>query len=140
MRRNRILAAGSTVVVTLALMIVALPRLVRGEDSRAAEIFVRKLPNVPGKTLTAIVVDYAPGGKSPSHSHSGSVFAYVLSGAVRSGVSSNGSPRVYQAGESFFEPPNSQHSISENASQTQPARILAVFVADDGAQLSTIQK
>ena len=99
-----------------------------------------KLPNVPGKTLTAVVVNYAPGGKSVSHRHAGSVFAYVLSGTIRSENSATGPARVYKAGESFFEPPDSEHLVSENASTTEPASLLAVFVADDGTQLTTFGK
>jgi quercetin dioxygenase-like cupin family protein len=94
------------------------------------------LPNVPGKRLTAVRVNYAPGGKSPAHHHSGSVFAYVLSGSIRSEVSTSGPVKVYTAGDSFFEPPGSTHLVSENASATEPASLLAVFIADDGAQLT----
>jgi quercetin dioxygenase-like cupin family protein len=101
---------------------------------------VEKLANVPGKTLTAVTVTYAPGGKSGEHHHAGSVFAYVLSGAIRSRNSATGPPRVYKAGESFFEPPGSEHLISENASTTEPASMLAVFIADDGALLTTFDK
>ena len=113
--------------------------LARGAESPAkAEhpVFAGKLPNVPGKSLTAVVVRYAPGGKSPSHFHSGSVLAYVLSGAIRSENSATGPVKIYQAGEAFFEPPGSEHIISENASATEPASLLAIFVADDGAQLT----
>jgi quercetin dioxygenase-like cupin family protein len=99
-----------------------------------------KLPNVPGKTLTALTVTYGPGGKSPGHRHAGSVFAYVLSGAIRSENSATGPAKVYHAGESFFEPAGSKHLVSENASATEPASLLAVFIADDGAQLTTFDK
>jgi quercetin dioxygenase-like cupin family protein len=99
-----------------------------------------KLPNVPGKSLTAILISYAPGQKSDKHHHAGSVFAYVVSGAIRSQVSAAGPAKIYKAGESFFEPPGSQHLISENASTTEAASLLAVFVADDGAQLTTVDK
>jgi len=98
------------------------------------------LPNLPGKQLTAVVVTYAPGAKSARHHHSGSVWAYVLSGAIRSQNSAIGPAEVYRAGESFFEPPDSEHVVSENASATEPASLLAVHVADDGAQLTTIDK
>jgi len=98
--------------------------------------FSEKLPNVPGKTLTGIHVTYPPGGKSSSHAHAGSVYAYVLSGKVRSENSVTGPVRVYSAGEGFFEPPGSVHTISENASDAEPATLLAIFVADDGAELS----
>ena len=99
--------------------------------------FSEKLPNVPGKTLTGIHVSYPPGGKSSSHAHAGSVYAYVLSGKVRSENSATGPARVYSAGEGFFEPPGSIHTISENASDTEPATLLAIFVADDGAELTS---
>ena len=103
-------------------------------------VSVEKLGNVPGKSLTAVVVNYAPGGKSGKHHHAGSVFAYVLSGAIRSENSATGPVRVYKAGESFFEPPGSEHLVSENASATEPASLLAVFIADDRAQLTTFDK
>ena len=100
------------------------------------QAFSEKLPNVPGKTLTGIHVTYQPGGKSSSHAHAGSVYAYVLSGKVRSENSATGPARVYEAGEGFFEPPGSVHTLSENASDSEPASLLAIFVADDGAELS----
>jgi quercetin dioxygenase-like cupin family protein len=91
---------------------------------------------VLGKTLTAVVVRYPPGEASPPHHHAGSVYAYVLSGAIRSQNSATGPAKVYRAGESFFEPPGSDHLISANASATEPASLLAVFVADDHATLT----
>jgi len=102
--------------------------------------FSEKLPNVPGKTLTGVLVKYAPGAKSKPHHHAGSVMAYVLSGHVRSESSMTGPARIYAAGESFFEAPGSQHLVSENASETEPASLLAIFVADDGATLSTVNQ
>lgn len=95
--------------------------------------FRETIPNIPGKSITAIVVDYAPGGKSPSHRHARSAFivAYVLSGAVRSEVN-DGPARVFRTGESWTEQPGSHHRISENASATEPAKRLAIFVADTG--------
>jgi quercetin dioxygenase-like cupin family protein len=99
-------------------------------------VFATQLPNVPGDSLTAVVVTYQPGGKSAAHHHAGSVFAYVLSGAIRSQVSTDGPVKVYKAGESFFEPPGSSHLVSENASDTEPASLLAVFVAEDDAKLT----
>jgi quercetin dioxygenase-like cupin family protein len=98
------------------------------------------LPNAPGQNLTAVVVTYAPGGKSPVHHHAGSVLAYVLSGAIRSQNSATGPARIYQAGEAFFEPAGSTHLVSENASTTTPASLLAVFVADAGATLTSLGK
>ena len=95
--------------------------------------FEQAIPNIPGKSLAVNVVDYAPGGKSASHRHAASAFIYahVLSGAVRSQVN-DGPARIYRAGESWSEAPGSHHRVSENASATEPARLLAVFVADGG--------
>jgi quercetin dioxygenase-like cupin family protein len=74
-----------------------------------------KLPNVPGKRLTAVVVNYPPGGKSVKHHHAGSVFAYVLSGEIRSENSVTGPAKVYKVGESFFDPPGSEHLVRPEA-------------------------
>ncbi|WP_395022992.1 cupin domain-containing protein [Dongia sp.] len=105
-------------------------------DANVQQVFSKLLPNVPGKAMSAVVVNYAPGGKSGAHHHAGSVFAYVLSGAIRSQVSGEGEAKVYKAGEFFFEPPGSSHLVSENASATEPASLIAIFVADDGAALT----
>ena len=99
-------------------------------------VFSAQLPNVPGKTLTAIVVEYGPGGSSPAHRHAGSVFAYVLSGQIRSEISRLGQCGSIAPGETLFEPPGSTHLVSANASDTEPASLLAVFIADDHAQLT----
>jgi quercetin dioxygenase-like cupin family protein len=123
----------------LAAMLFGVPRLFAADEARpvqAKPVFSEKLPNVPGKTLTGVLVQYAPGGKSPSHAHAGSVYAFVISGKIRSENSVTGPVKVYSAGEGFFEPPGSTHTISENASDSEPATLLAIFVADDGAQLT----
>jgi quercetin dioxygenase-like cupin family protein len=90
-----------------------------------------ELPNVPGKSLRAVLVEYGPGGGSPSHRHPSSAFIYarVLEGAIRSKV--NDAPeRTYQAGESWIEQPGDHHQVSQNASPTAPAKLLAIFVVD----------
>jgi quercetin dioxygenase-like cupin family protein len=89
------------------------------------------IPNIEGKSMVAVVVTYAPGVKSPPHHHAQSAFiyAYVLSGAIRSQVGDEPA-RVYHVGEGFYEVPGSHHRISENASDRDPASLLAVFVVD----------
>jgi quercetin dioxygenase-like cupin family protein len=94
------------------------------------------LPHVQGKRITTMVVEFPPAGLSPPHHHAGSVTVYVLSGVIRSQLQGQ-PPIVYRAGESFFEPPGAVHLLAENMSATEPARILAVFVADEGATLTT---
>src|ERR1700685_4869094 len=90
--------------------------------------FPTVIPNIPGKSLTAVEVSYAPGQASPPHHHAKSAFiyVYVLSGQIASQV--DGQPeRIYKAGERFYETPGAHHLVSRNASQTEPAKMLAVF-------------
>jgi quercetin dioxygenase-like cupin family protein len=102
--------------------------------------FNSPIPNIPGKSILTSVVEYPPGGGTPSHRHAASAFitGYVLEGEVRSQVD-NGPVRVYHAGEYFTEAPGSHHVVSENASKTKPAKLLAIFVLDTGeAPLTTL--
>jgi len=93
--------------------------------------FEQTIPNLPGKSLVAVEVEYPPGAASVPHVHAKSAFiyAYVVSGAVESKVN-DGEVRVYHAGESWSEPPGASHPVSRNASKTRPAKLLAVFVVD----------
>jgi quercetin dioxygenase-like cupin family protein len=89
--------------------------------------------NVPDKSLEGVAVSYPPGAKSAAHHHAKSAFimAYVISGAIRSQV--EGEPaRVFHAGETWSEAPGAHHTISENASATEPAELLAVFLLNTG--------
>lgn len=125
----------SVVAAAAALALVA-PSARAAEPGRetVAPAFAHPIANVPGKTVTALIVSYAPGAKTPSHRHGRSfVVAYVLEGAIRSKVD-NGEERVYRAGESWTEKPGAHHVISENASATEPARLLATLVHDTGAK------
>jgi quercetin dioxygenase-like cupin family protein len=102
-----------------------------GEAETVTKNFEAAIPNIPGKSLNALEVDYAPGAASPSHTHAKSAFiyAYVISGAIESKVN-DGETRIYRAGESWSEAPGATHSISRNPSKTEPAKLLAVFVLD----------
>jgi quercetin dioxygenase-like cupin family protein len=94
-------------------------------------VFEHVIPNIQGKSMVAVVVTYPPGAKSPAHRHAQSacIYAYVLSGAIRSQVGDEPA-KVYQVGEGFYEVPGSHHRISENASDRDPASLLAIFVVD----------
>jgi quercetin dioxygenase-like cupin family protein len=117
----------------------AMPAAAHGVGETVTPHFQKAITNIPGKSLVAVVVDYKPGGASPSHTHARSafIFAYVLSGEIESQVN-EGPRRVYRAGESFYETPGSRHPISRNASKTRPARLLAVFVVDTDDKELTI--
>jgi quercetin dioxygenase-like cupin family protein len=117
----------------------AVPAAAQGAGETVTPQFEQAITNIPGKSLIAVVVDYAPGGASPSHTHAKSafIFGYVLSGEIESQVN-DGPRRVYHAGESFYETPGSRHPVSRNASKTEPAKLLAVFVVDtDDKKLTT---
>jgi quercetin dioxygenase-like cupin family protein len=101
------------------------------EAETVTKNFEAAIPNIPGKSLVAVAVDYAPGAASPSHIHAKSAFiyAYVISGAIESKVD-DGETRIYRAGQSWSEAPGATHSISRNTSKTEPAKLLAIFVLD----------
>ncbi len=113
-------------------------------DEAAAKVtlvFDHALPNVPGKSIKGVLVEYGPGGSSPAHIHAPSAFIYatVLEGAICSKVN-DGPEKIYHAGENFSEMPGDRHGVSANASKTEPARLLAVFVVNsDEKNLTTNQ-
>jgi quercetin dioxygenase-like cupin family protein len=94
------------------------------------------LPNVAGKRVTIVRVFYGAGGFTRPHRHAGSVTAYITKGEIRSQLA-GGPVETFKVGQSFFEPPDATHLVSANASNTEPAELIAVFVADEGAQLTT---
>lgn len=94
------------------------------------------LPNVPGKRVTIVRVFYGPGGFTRAHRHAGTVTAYITRGEIRSQLG-GGPVEIFKVGQSFFEPPGTTHLVSANASNTEPAELIAVFVADEGAELTT---
>jgi quercetin dioxygenase-like cupin family protein len=109
------------------------------DKSKVTVVYDHALPNVPGKSIKGVLVEYRPGGTSPAHIHPKSAFIYatILEGAIRSQVN-DGPVTTYRAGESFSEMPGDRHAVSENASKTEPARLLAVFVVDtDEKNLTT---
>ena len=103
----------------------------KAKNVKVTLVYQHDLPNVPGKSIKGVLVEYGPGGYPPAHMHPKSAFIYatVLEGAIRSQVN-DGPVTVYEAGQSFSEPPGDRHSVSANASDTKPAKLLAVFVVD----------
>jgi len=94
----------------------------------------RPVELVRSLTLTVEVSELPPGGVVPEHHHGGPTLDYVLSGAVRMQLR-GAAAGDYHAGQTMFEPAGSVHVITENLSQIEPARIMLIHVADDGAQL-----
>ena len=101
------------------------------EGPKVTVVYDHALPNVPGKSMKAILVEYGPGVATGAHIHPKSAFTYatVLEGAIRTSVN-DGPAVIYRAGQNFSEMPGDRHSVDENASKTEPAKMLAVMVVD----------
>jgi quercetin dioxygenase-like cupin family protein len=122
-----------------AILAVATSVAAHGLGDVVTPHFEHAIPNIPGKSLVAVIVDYPPGGASPPHLHAKSafIFGHVISGSIETQV--NEEPkRIVRAGESFYETPGSRHPVSRNASETSPARLLAVFVVDTDERTLTM--
>jgi quercetin dioxygenase-like cupin family protein len=111
----------------------------KSTNTKVTLVYQHELPNVPGKSIKGVLVEYGPGGYSPAHTHAKSAFIYatVLKGAIRSQVN-DGPVATYKAGQSFSELPGDHHGVSANASETEPAKLLAVFVVDTNEAELTI--
>jgi quercetin dioxygenase-like cupin family protein len=131
--------------ILFSLLVAALPFgsiLADGPKEKAAKVtlvYQHELPDVPGKSIKCVLVEYGPGGYSPGHTHPKSAFIYatVLEGAIRSQVN-DGPATIFKAGQSFSELPGDRHAVSANASETEPAKLLAVFVVNTNETVLTI--
>src|SRR5207302_11319286 len=133
-RRRKPMKIRTIIAATCAALACSMAGPIYAHDSEAQTVtknFEAAIPNIPGKSLIAVEVDYAPGAASVPHTHAKSAFiyAYVISGAIESKVN-DGETRIYRAGERWSEQPGAIHSISRNASRTAPAKLLAVFDLD----------
>lgn len=106
---------------------------------KVTQVYDHKIPGMPNKSLKGVLVEYAPGAANPAHTHAKSalIYATVLEGAVLNQL--NGGPvRTFTKGQNFTELPGDRHDVSANASKTEPAKLLAVFVVDtDDKALTT---
>ena len=102
-------------------------------------VFVHDLPNVSldGWEVTVSHVDYPPGRVGTMHHHAGFVLAYVLEGTVIAKISGQGEEKTFTVGQMFYEQPGATHEVSKNASQTVPAKLLAMIFAKKGSTLTT---
>ena len=124
-------------ILLCSLLVATLPlghALAQEPKAKAAKVtlvYQHELPNVAGKSIKGVLVEYGPGGYSADHTHPKSAFIYatVLDGAIRSQVN-DGPVTTYKTGQSFSELPGDRHRVSANASETKPARLLAVFLVD----------
>ena len=120
-----------SLILAAALIMGAVPAFAADTDAVVAPLAAHALPNLEGKSMRVVTVSYPPGGTTPGHRHGQAfVYAYVLSGHVRTQV--EGEPeKIVGPGESWFEMPGAHHMVSANASKTEPAKFLVVFIAGD---------
>jgi quercetin dioxygenase-like cupin family protein len=121
-----------TLIACALLVTVGVRSGIAGDEGpKVTIVFDHAIPNVPGKSMKGILVEYGPGVATGAHIHPKSAFTYatVLEGAVRTSVN-DGPAVVYKAGQNFAEMPGDRHSVDENASKTEPAKMLAVMVVD----------
>lgn len=110
----------------------------KADEERDVERIKQNMPVMDGSHLTATIVEviYPPGVGSEPHSHPCPVIGYVIEGTIESQVKGHPSQR-YEAGETFYEPPNGVHAVSRNPRTDKPARLLAYFLCDKPGPLST---
>ena len=114
-------------------------RFADSRDANVTLVYQHVIAGIPGKSIKGVLVEYGPGGYSPSHTHARSalIYATVIEGEIRSKVN-DGPEKIYRTGENWTELPGDHHVVSANASDTKPAKILAVFVVDDQDPVLTI--
>jgi quercetin dioxygenase-like cupin family protein len=110
-----------------------------GGVSERRDVIKQRLPGEPPREITVIEVTYAPGEGSPPHHHPHGVVAFVVSGAIVSKVGEE-PERTFRAGEAWWEPLGANHRISRNASRTEPAKLLAIYIAPAGATPADLMK
>lgn len=105
------------------------------QESQVTGLFRTDLPDVEGREAVVLEVEYPPGVASSSHRHNAHTFVYVLEGSVVMAVA-GGEPQTLVAGQTFYESPDDIHTVSRNASDTEPAKILVFFIKMKGAPAS----
>ena len=106
------------------------------ETTKVTSLMSRDLSDIPGKEGDMLIVEYAPGAVDPVHRHNADAFVYVLEGSVVMQVK-GGEPVTLQPGQTFYEGPNDIHVVGRNASKTEPAKFLVVFIKNKGAPILT---
>ena len=106
------------------------------ETTKVTSLMSRDLSDIPGKEGDMLIVEYAPGAVDPVHRHNANAFVYVLEGSVVMQVK-GGEQVTLQPGQTFYEGPNDIHVVGRNASKTEPAKFLVVFIKNKGAPILT---
>jgi quercetin dioxygenase-like cupin family protein len=103
-------------------------------SAQVVPLFSKELADIPGKEALMITVEYAPGAVDPVHRHDAHAFIYVLEGSIVMGVQ-GGKEVTLTPGQTFYEGPTDVHTVGRNASATEPAKFLVLFVKRPGAEV-----
>jgi len=103
------------------------------------DVIRQELPGEPLRDISLIEVTYPPATGSPPHLHANGVIAFVVSGTIVSRVG-DGAEQTFHAGDAWWEPPGAIHRVSRNASSTEPATLLAIYVAPRSATADDLMK
>jgi len=114
------------------LLLCFLPRLLMAQSPQVSQLMSRDLPDIPGREVQMLMVEYPPGGADPVHRHNAYAFVYVLEGSIVMQVKGKDAVTL-KAGETFYEGPDDIHVVGRNASSSQPAKFVVVLVKKKGA-------
>jgi quercetin dioxygenase-like cupin family protein len=138
---SSVLAVTSVLALGSVLAFSRVPAFSRtnAQAGKPTTLMTKDLPDVPGKEGMIETVDFAPGEVSQPHRHNADLFVYVLEGSIITQLK-GGSPQTVRAGDVFYESPTDVHSVSRNASETQPAKLLVFYVKKKGAPQTVFLK
>jgi quercetin dioxygenase-like cupin family protein len=102
------------------------------QSAKVTPLITKDLGGITGKEGMMLTVEYPPGAVSGKHRHNANTFVYVLEGSIVMAVE-GGKEVTLGPGQTFYESPSDIHSVSRNASATQPAKFLVFLVKDKGA-------
>jgi quercetin dioxygenase-like cupin family protein len=137
-RKSSVIGAIAVSISFAAITQLAIKNIAFADEKKKDSTFSQKMPELDGKNLkvTLVVVNYGPGEVDAPHTHPCAVIGHVARGAIRSQVQGD-VEHVYHEGESFYEPPNGVHLVSGSASKKDPAVLLAYFLCDHDAPLTS---
>jgi quercetin dioxygenase-like cupin family protein len=121
---------------TLRVTAAEKPRTQTFDGVTVTDLMTKDLVSGPGKEVTMITVDYAPGAADPVHRHNAQAFVYVLEGSIEMQMK-GGEKVTLHPGDTFYEDPEGIHLVGRNASDTKPAKFIVLLVKEKGAPILT---
>ena len=120
-----------TVLLLVALASSTAPLADTAPEPVVTPLMSKDLPDVPGKEMVMIAVEYPPGTVEHVHRHDAHAFLYVLEGSIVEQVR-GGKEMTLTPGQTFYEGPGDVHTVGRNVSTTKPARFIVVLLKKKG--------